>query len=89
MLSYLHAKFLWFPLEPLSLFIATEGWDILTGIWIMFFVAWVLKHLALKIGGAKLYKNVDVPIATGFIAGLVTIGLFGGAGLNLGFFVPY
>jgi hypothetical protein len=88
-LSYLHARFVWFPLEPFGLFIATEEWGTLTGIWIMFLAAWVLKYLTLKMGGAKAYENIGVPAATGFIAGLVIVGLLGGAGLVLRFFIPY
>jgi hypothetical protein len=88
-LSYLHGRFIWFPFEPIGLFIATEEWGTLTGIWTMFLAAWILKVLTLRIGGSKAYEEYGVPIATGFIAGFVIVALLGGAALDWRFFFPY
>jgi len=88
-LSYLHTRFIWFPFEPIGLFIATEEWGTLTGIWTMFFGAWILKVMTLRIGGSKMYEERGVPIATGFIVGFVIVALIGGAALDWRFFFPY
>jgi hypothetical protein len=88
-LGYLHARFIWFPFEPIGLFIATEEWGTLTGIWTMFFGAWILKVMTIRMGGSKMYEERGVPIATGFIAGFAIVALFGGAALVWRFFFPY
>lgn len=88
-LSFLHARFIWFPFEPIGLFIATDQWSILTGMWTMFFGAWILKVMTLRIGGSKMYEERGVPIAMGFIVGFVIVTLIGGAILDFRFFFPF
>jgi hypothetical protein len=51
--------------------------------------AWALKLIVLKIGGSKLYEEVGVPTAVGFITGVVLMGFIGGLILIVRFFVPF
>ncbi len=88
-LGVLHARYIWFPFEPIGLFIATEEWELLAGLWTTFLVAWIAKLLTLRIGGSKAYENYGVPFASGFVTGFTIIGLIGGAILVLRFFVPF
>jgi len=88
-LGVLHARYIWFPFEPIGFFIATEEWELLAGLWTTFLVAWIAKFLTLRIGGSKAYENYGVPLASGFVMGFTIIGLIGGAILILRFFVPF
>ena len=86
-LMYLHARFLWFPLEPISILMVT-GRDI-EGPWVMVVAAWILKKLTLQIGGSKLYEDVGVPTASGFLVGYLATAVLGGIALIGRFFVPF
>jgi hypothetical protein len=88
-LSYLHARFVWFPFEPIGFLLATDGHALIEGIWIMVAVAWVLKTLTLRIGGSKLHEQTGVPVATGFVIGFISISILGGILLITRFFVPF
>jgi hypothetical protein len=88
-LSYLHARFVWFPFEPIGFLLATDGHALIEGIWIMVAVAWVLKTLTLRIGGSKLYEQTGVQVATGFVIGFISISILGGILFITRFFVPF
>ncbi|MGQ9515605.1 MAG: DUF6785 family protein, partial [Thermoproteota archaeon] len=77
-LYILHARFVWFPLEPVGFILGTSYMSMLWGIWFPFLIAWVLKTLLLRFGGTKAYENFGVPVASGFIMGYMLIVLFGG-----------
>jgi len=59
------------------------------GWWSPFLAAWILKTITLKIGGSKLYEEVGVPVAAGFVVGYMIALIFGGAIGVLRFFIPY
>lgn len=88
-LMFLHAKFLWFPLEPIGLILATDGHALIEGIWTAFTTAWVLKALTLKIGGSKLYEDVGIRVVSGFLAGYLTAAFIGGLVYIIRFFIPF
>jgi len=88
-LSWLHARFVWFPLEPIGYILGTTASSTLFGLWIPFFVAWMLKMLTLRIGGAKLYEGYGVPIASGAVTGCMIGMLLGGIIWIIRFFVPF
>jgi len=88
-LMYLHNTFLWFPLDPIGLILATEGHALIEGIWTAFTIAWILKAITLRIGGSKLYENVGVPTVAGFLTGYLTIAFIGGLVFVVRFFVPF
>jgi len=89
LLSFLHSRFVWFPLEPLGFLLATDGHALIEGIWTMTLAAWVAKIITLRIGGSKLYEKTGTPVAIGFIIGVVLIVILGGAVLVLRYFFPF
>jgi hypothetical protein len=88
-LSWAHARFVWFPLEPMGFVLGTTFISSLTGIWTTFFVAWLLKTLTLRIGGTKLYENYGVPIASGVVVGCMIGTIFGGIAWIVRYFIPF
>ena len=88
-LSVLHARFVWFPLEPIGWLIGTTAASALFGLWTPFLVAWILKMLTFRLGGAKLFENRGSPIASGAVTGCVIGMAFGGVLFIIKFFVPY
>jgi hypothetical protein len=88
-LMILHARFIWFPLEPLGFVIATSvggGW---WGVWNAFLGAWIVKTIVLRVGGSKLYENYGVPVVGGILAGVVTTIFVGSIALAVKFFIPF
>jgi len=88
-LSYMHARFVWFPFEPIGFLLAVDGHVLVEGLWTMVTVAWVLKTLTVRIGGSKLYEQTGIPVATGFVIGFISITILGGILLITRFFVPF
>ena len=88
-LSFLNARFLWFPIDPFGFLLATDGHALIEGIWDVLLAAWILKLLTLRIGGAKLYEDMVIPVATGFIVGTATVAFLGGLVYLFRFFVPF
>jgi len=88
-LSVLHARFVWFPLEPIGWLIGTTAASALFGLWAPFLVAWILKVLTFRLGGAKLYESKGVPITSGAVTGAVTGMLLGGVLFIIRFFIPF
>ncbi len=88
-LELLHSRFIWFPFEPVGFIIGTTFLSVLWGYWGPFLIAWVLKTITLRVGGSKLYENLGVPIAGGFVAGNIVALIVGGIMGILKFFIPY
>ena len=88
-LSYLHAKFLWFPLDPIGFLIITDGHALIEGLWTTVTAAWAIKLIILRVGGSKFYEEVGVPVAIGFIVGAVLVSFIGGLLMVVRFFVPF
>jgi len=88
-LSILHARFIWFPFEPIGFIIGTSWISVLWGYWGPFFLAWILKTITMRLGGSKAYERYGVPIAAGFVLGYMVTVLIGGSMGMLRFFVPY
>jgi len=89
LLSLLHARFVWFPFEPIGFIIATSFSGQWNGVWSTFLVAWIAKTLVLRIGGSSLYERLALPAVGGFIAGVAlasTIGIITGI---VRFYVPF
>ncbi|MEM2428216.1 MAG: DUF6784 domain-containing protein, partial [Candidatus Bathyarchaeia archaeon] len=59
------------------------------GLWSAFLVAWVLKMLTLRIGGAKLYEESGIPIASGAVTGCMIGMILGGIIWIIRFFTPF
>jgi hypothetical protein len=88
-LAVLHARFVWFPFEPIGFLLATNGRALLEGVWIMFLVAWVVKMATLRIGGSKVYENYGIPVAAGFIVSYMALIFVGGLLGIYRFFFPF
>lgn len=88
-LSWLHARFMTFPLDPYGFLLSYANRSISEGIWDMVAVAWVLKLLTLRIGGSRAYEEYGVPVATGFLLGYALSILTGGLISAVRFFVPF
>ena len=88
-LSYLHSKFLWFPMGPIGFLMATTGHTLLEGVWTMGLVAWVAKTLTLRIGGSRAYEEYGVPVVSGVIAGTIIAIFIGGLIGVIRFFIPF
>ncbi|RLI24291.1 hypothetical protein DRO58_07550 [Candidatus Bathyarchaeota archaeon] len=89
LLSWLHARFIWFPLEPIGFILGTCYMSNLWGIWFPFLISWVLKTLTLRVGGTRAYEDYGIPVAVGFITGYMVAVLVGGAIGIVRFFVPF
>ena len=64
----------WWPLHPLG-FAASMGW-VMNHIWFSIFLAWLVKTLVLRFGGAALYHKT-VPFFLGIALGqIVTAGIW-------------
>jgi hypothetical protein len=76
-LSFMHQRFVWWPLEPVGAFIGCGGPGVKIGLGWVFIIAYIVKYLVMKVGGAKAYTDTVMPLATGFIAGSVLSTLVG------------
>ena len=74
LLSFFHYRFIWWPLHPMGLAIASI-W-MLQRIVLSVFIAWAAKRLVLRFGGAALYRKMRP-----FFIGLV-VGFFLGVGIS-------
>jgi hypothetical protein len=88
-LSYLHARFIWFPFEPIGFLIAFSEANWFFGMWLPAVIAWVLKTITLKVGGSKLYEQYGIPIAAGFVIGFVAVSFIGAIIADYRFFFPF
>jgi len=88
-LGYIHARFVWFPLEPIGFVAAFSIDSVQWGMATPFLGAWIAKTITLKIGGSKAYEEYGMPVAGGFIVGCLIALLVGGAMLVVRFFYPY
>jgi len=72
-LMFAQHRFYWWPLHPVG-FVISVGW--LTGqIWFSVFVAWMLKSIIVKYGGARAF-NVAKPLFLGLILGEAVVAGF-------------
>jgi hypothetical protein len=74
-LSWLRARFLWFPLHPVG-FIAANSWGMQLN-WFSFLLGWLLKALVTRWGGMRTYQRL-LPLFLGLIVGdMVHEGVWG------------
>jgi len=89
LLSVLHARFIWFPLEPIGFIIATSFPGQWFGVWSVCLVAWIAKTIVLRAGGSSLYERHALPIAGGFITGVVLASVMGTVIGMVRFYIPF
>lgn len=88
-LSLLRARFAWFPFEPIGFLNGTSYNSLISGLWLPFLIAWILKTFTLRIGGSKAYENYGLPLAGGAVAGCMAIAILGTILGIIRFFVPF
>lgn len=89
LLSIMHARFVWFPFEPIGFILGWGDASVTMGYWTPFAVAWVAKILTLRVGGSKTYEKYGVPFAVGGVAGCMLIIFITGALYVLKFYFPF
>ncbi len=65
-LSFMHSRFIWWPLHPLG-FTVGMVW-LVNHLWLSIFLAWFIKTLILRYGGARTYDGAK-PFFYGLILG--------------------
>lgn len=76
-ISFMRMRFFWFPLDPVALavsqveLICGAGW-IPYPMWGSFFIAWLIKSIVFRYGGAKLYQG-SIGLFMGLAVGYVII----------------
>jgi hypothetical protein len=88
-LSFLRARFLWFPIDPISYVAAFSCRGLSNGIWDMIVVAYILKAITLRIGGSRAYEEYGVPAACGVLLGYALAIVLGGIVSAIRFFIPF
>ncbi len=73
-LMLLRHHFLWWPIHPLGFAICTVSF-IVGRIWFSVFIAWLLKLLILRYGGANLHRRM-MPLFMGFVLGQISTAGF-------------
>jgi len=72
-LYFLRLKFVWWPIDPIGFIINCDALAVGFAFVTACIPAWILKVITFRIGGAKLYYEVALPLAVGFIAGTTLI----------------
>jgi hypothetical protein len=88
-LTFLHARYVWFPFEPIGFVLGTSRRTMLDGVWLPALIAWVLKTMTMRVGGSKAFENYGVPVASGFMAGYVIVVFAGVLLVVYRFFFPF
>jgi len=88
-INFIHARYVWFPFEPIGFTMGFSDANLFFGVWSMALLAWILKTLTLRVGGSKAYQQVGVPLIGGFIAGYMLVVFVGGLMGIVRFFVPF
>jgi len=81
-LAVLRATFMWFPIHPLGYVLATTYFA--RTYWLMALIAWAIRMIVLRIGGAHSIRKGLVPFSVGmFLACMVSIVFFDVIGIYL------
>ncbi|MCG3147201.1 MAG: hypothetical protein PCFJNLEI_00639 [Verrucomicrobiae bacterium] len=83
-LATLRANFMWFPLHPIGYVLASSHF--MRGAWFVLFLAWLLRVVLLRLGGAQSIRRGLVPFCVGmFLACIASIVIFDAVGIYLRF----
>jgi hypothetical protein len=81
-LAFLRAKFTWFPFHPLGYVLASSHF--MRGAWLLLFLAWLVRQVVFRIGGAQVIRRGLVPFSVGmFLACIASIVIFDIVGMYL------
>ena len=91
LLIFIRQRFLWWPIHPIGFPIGMVNW--INMLWFSIFIAWLIKKLVLRYGGASVYYKLmyfflGLPLGTYTAAGIwVIIDLFTGKQGNQVFWI--
>jgi hypothetical protein len=81
-MTVMRVKFMWFPFHPLGYVLASSY--LMRNIWFACFLAWCVRQLVFRIGGAQVIRRGLVPVAVGmFLACVASIVIFDVVGIYL------
>lgn len=81
-LAALRSLFMWFPLHPIGYVLAPSSF--MKGFWFCALLAWLVRLLILRLGGARMIREGLMPFCLGmFLACIFSIVLFDLAGIVL------
>jgi hypothetical protein len=81
-MAVLRAKFMWFPFHPIG-YILAPSW-FMNYTWAGIFVAWLVRVILLRVGGAQSIRRGLVPFCVGmFLASVASIVVFDMVGIYL------
>ncbi|MHB9025274.1 MAG: DUF6785 family protein [Armatimonadota bacterium] len=79
-LAFLRGAFTWFPLHPIGYVLSSTYFA--GGFWFIIFLAWAIRSIVQRLGGAHSIRRGVIPFAAGmFIGCMISIILFDGASL--------
>ncbi|RLE93222.1 MAG: hypothetical protein DRN04_07810 [Thermoprotei archaeon] len=84
---FLRMRYYWFPLNGIGLVFGTIGG--VEGHAFPAFIAWLLKYITVKLGGAKVYEKYGVSLASGVFLGYAFAVFVLGLGTIYRFLFPY
>jgi len=73
-IAFLRMKFMWFPFHPLGYVLASSYF--MRGVWFALFLAWLIRLVVFRIGGAQVIRRGLVPACVGMFLGCVTSVVF-------------
>ncbi|MBI2437627.1 MAG: hypothetical protein HYV36_02280, partial [Lentisphaerae bacterium] len=81
-LAALRSLFMWFPVNPIGYVLAPSHF--MSGFWFCALLAWLIRLLILRLGGARMIRAGLVPFCLGmFLASICSIILFDLVGIGL------
>jgi hypothetical protein len=82
LLAWMRTQFMWFPLHPIGYILSSTYF--MAGQWFTILVAWAIRSLVFRIGGAQTIRKGLVPFCVGmFLASVFSVILFTILGLIL------
>ncbi len=80
--AFLRMKFMWFPFHPIGYVLASSFF--MRTAWFIFFLAWLIRLILFRLGGAHVIRRGLVPFCVGMFLGcVVSIAVFDVVGVGL------
>lgn len=81
-MAFLRMKFMWFPFHPIG-YVLASSFFMRSG-WFVFFIAWMIRLILFRLGGAHVIRRGLVPFCVGMFLGCVaSIAVFDVVGVCL------
>jgi hypothetical protein len=81
-MAFLRMKFMWFPFHPIGYVLASSHF--MRSVWFILFLAWLIRLILLRLGGAHMIRQKLGPFCVGMFLGCVaSIFLFDLVGMGL------